>query len=215
MRAAAWVAIVLLALASKPALGAEGEPECFDVAAIARIDRNVATPLPENQRDAMIARWPWLAEISVEEVLLGSEGQRHLQTVQMQHVGFDPRYQHWLLLLKRSGDGTYSIVDDQPFVIRDLRGRFVIPLTNPWVLRPGWNSPDFVAAARPIQYRASDAWWLARWRKFDVEGEGAGWTILSNGHAVALRGLYVDDLVNLLRPRWAQLCGASGPGQIP
>lgn len=207
MHRRAWAALVLLTLFSRPALGAENEPTCFDLAVIAHITGNVPTAFPPEQRSQPIAHWPWIADLNVEKVLLGAEGRGRLQTKQNQHIGYNTKYQHFLLLMKRRGDGDYSIVDVQPQVIRDREGRFVIPLTDPWVLHQGWNSSEFTEAAKPIRYRVADAWWLARWNMRDVRDAGANWAAYTHGHAVALRGLYIDDLVTLLRPRWQKLCG--------
>lgn len=202
---------IVLAMLPFAARGQEPEPErCFDVAVVARLVRETPGPIPDLGSDVIVMRWPWVLEFEIEEIAIGEEDRRRLSVSASLHAGFSSQVRHFLLFLRRDLELGYVAEDIVVTVLRDRRGRFVIPVDGPIgddELRPsGWVPASYESYLRPIRYRGRDAWWLSE-PYLDYLAEAPhGWRTLSDGRAIALRGFHVNELERMMRQHPGAIC---------
>lgn len=189
-------------------------PPCFDAVAVGTVVRQTPGPIPDVGPDAIVIRWPWELEFQVEQIVYGPPDEARLRVWESMHAGFNPRIAYFLLFLRRDPvDGYFAeyIVTD---VIRDVRGRFIIPFERPVedeAFESGyWLPENYETYLRPISYRNEDAWLLASpyLDEEELAQTPPGWHTRHLDHVVALRGLYVDDLRAMLAAMPGALCAS-------
>ncbi|MDQ4086571.1 MAG: hypothetical protein M3177_00935 [Pseudomonadota bacterium] len=103
----AWFA----AMAAAPAdpVNAATEPNCFDADVSATIVRQTPTVMPECE-DCIIMRWPWIVDLRVNSVHVGSVGRGLLTVLTLQHAHYrtDLGARRWLL--RRNTLGSFNVV---------------------------------------------------------------------------------------------------------
>jgi hypothetical protein len=210
--------LIAAVLAMLPSSGYGQVPQeslpCVDVAVVARLARETPEPLGDVEPDAIVLFTPWREEFEIEEIILGQLDQTLLSVTAYLHIGLTQRHQadHFLLLLRRTPDRGYILLDFDARVLRDRRGRFIIPLAHPEEqesLRPeGWLPVSCIGYLRPIRYDVRRAWWLAEpFVDDDVLAQTpAGWHTRRGHRIVALRGLYLRDLNQMMANEAGAIC---------
>jgi hypothetical protein len=206
--AIALTALPITAHAQEPA----ETPRCFDVAVVARLVRETPEPIPDLGPDVIVIRWPWVLEFETEDVVIGRVDRRRLRVTASMHTNFNQQIDHFLLLLRRDPDRGYIAEDIIVNVVRDRRGRFIIPFDGPVEeegLRPeAWLPANYESYLRPVRYRNLDAWWLSEQYVDDesLAETPPGWHTWRDGRVVALRGLYLSDLPSMMAQEAGALC---------
>lgn len=208
--------LIAIALAALPISAHAHEPEetprCYDVAVVARLIRETPEPFPDLGPDVIVIRWPWILEFETEEVVIGRVDHQRMRVTASMHTNFNRQIDHFLLFLRRYPDGRYVAEDIVVNVVRDRRGRFIIPLEAPIAseeLSPeGWLPASYESYLRPVRYRSRDAWWLSEQYLDDdyLAETPPGWHIRRDGRVVALRGLYLSDLPTMMAQEASATC---------
>lgn len=187
---------------------AAGDRRCFDVAAIASLERYEPTDIEEVRRelggDAIVIRWPWLVDIDIDKVILGVEPRRNLRVTLTLHNALRRDIAHVLLLMRRTRDGGYVVVDYDPYIARDHHRRWVRPVEGPEAagMLADWADGDFTRWLRPVSFAAARVWWNDRKRTDALAGiaGASGWSAVSRGRLVARRAFHLSDLEDMIGP---------------
>lgn len=180
---------------------------CFDVAVVASIERYRPTDIGAAQRaagdDVIVMYWPWRLDIEIEKVVVGVERRARLRVTALLHAQYIREISRFLLLLRREPDGTYFVVDRDPYVVRDHRGRLVRPVEGPDAvgMLADWADGDFARWLRPVSYAAGRAWWNGQDRPVELTEDAgrSGWSLVRRGRLVARRAFYLSDLEEMTR----------------
>ena len=177
---------------------------CVESVVIARVAR-VGELLDYDTADTIVLHPPSYVDLEIRRVLSGVAPPRTLTTI------FQPERVHGdaLFLLGRR-DGSWVVLGLESHVVRDRRGRYVVPFFREVVeedLAPrGWIPVDYRERLREIRYDPRAVAWMGE--RHDAQ---PGWARIEGAYSVAKRGLVLDDIEGLLAQRLASPCERDAP----
>lgn len=196
-------------MASVAALAADDPAErtlwpCVESVVIARIAQ-VGELLDYNDEDSLVLHPPSYVDIRTQRVLWGIKPPKTLTIVHQ------PELLHGdVMFLLGRRDGRWINLGFEGRVARDRNGRYVVPFFEAphedYLAPRRWIPRDYLARLREIRYDPKTVAWMG-------EGKQArpGWARVEGPYAVAIRGLVLEDLDDLLAQRLAVPCERDAP----
>jgi hypothetical protein len=177
---------------------------CVESVVIARIEK-VGEMIDYNTEERLVLHSPSSVDIRITRVLHGVRPPANLTIV---HQPGLQQGDGMFLLGRRAGE--WLNLEFERRVARDRKGRYVVPFFEAphedYLAPRGWIPRDYFERLHEIRYDPKSVAWM---------GEGKhgqpGWIRIEGPYSVAIRGLVLLDLEELLAQRLTERCVRDAP----